>query len=332
MSQKSKKILFSIVGSILAISIIVATVIYVKYINSSRNSIDITLNQFTLTPSKNIKLGDVITASLDINLPWGYYPENVELSTVDGIQIVNEATITECENRWGKALWKVNIEIQPYRTGKIKKQNCSIKFIFGKNSNEVKTAKTTIPPFFVLAVDTAKRKNLDLAGNVVIPPIDRSATWWAISIAVLAFAGVVIFIIIWVIKRKKEMGPPIVLPWTLAASLLNSLRHELQNHKINNRVCLTRLTDIVRNYLEKRYSISVNAQTTNEFLSDLDKTNSPLPVEHRNFLRDFMAASDLVKFANIPADSNLLNNAMSKADELVKSTIPEEDEHKEINI
>ena len=271
MSKKSKKILFSIVGSILALSIIVTTVIYVKYINSSKHGIDITLNKFTITPSKNIKLGDVITASLDINLPWGYYPENVELSTVEGIQIVNEPTISKLKNRWGKSLWKVNIEIQPYRTGKIKEESCSIKFIFGKNSNEVRTSKTTIPPFLVLAVDTAKRKNLDLAGNVVVPPIDRSATWWAITVALLSFAGVIVFIIILVIKRKKEMGPPIILPWTLATSLLNSLRQELQHHKINNRVCLTRLTDIVRNYLEKRYSISVNAQTTNEFLSDLDK-------------------------------------------------------------
>ena len=117
-------------------------------------------------------------------------------------------------------------------------------------------------------------------------------------------------------------------PWVLALSLLHELRSALTNHKVKGQICISRLTDIVRDYLEQRFNIHAPSQTTHEFLKDLDKSDSPLELEHKQFLRDFLTAADMVKFAKLPADQTLLENAMNKAEQLVQSTTPDENGEK----
>lgn len=287
---------------------------------------DIKLAPFTLSPDKDIKLGDVITASLKVTCPWGHIPDQAELSAVPGMQIVSEPVITKEDNGWGKGIWQIKAEIQPYRTGDIKEARCVVTFVSGKKGKNTNTVATTVPGFKVLAVDTGKQRELDLASKVIPSPITRSKTWIMITIALLAFAGILVFSMILLKKRKKYLASIVVPPWVMALSLLSDLRAELQNKLINKQLCITRLTDIVRNYLEKRFAIPMTAKTTHEFLSDLDKGNSPLESEYRNFLRDFLSASDLVKFAKLPADAALVENAMKKAEDLITSTTPSQQE------
>jgi hypothetical protein len=116
----------------------------------------------------------------------------------------------------------------------------------------------------------------------------------------------------------------------VALSLLHELKDALKNNKVKGQICISRLTDIVRDYLEHRFNIHAPSQTTHEFLTDLDKSDSPLELEHKQFLRDFMTAADMVKFAKLPADQALLENAMNKAEQLVQSTTPDDNGDKGI--
>lgn len=326
MSNQIKKVIYIILGVVVFLTLATGVALYLTYNQSVKNESDIELPAFKLNPAKEIKLGDVITASLQVTCPWGHYPESAELSTAEGVQVVSEPAITKEQDKWGKSIWTIKAEIQPYRVGKIKPERCVVTFIYGEEGKKTKTVATTVPGFEVLAVDTGKKRELDLAAEVIPSPISSSKTWVMIAIAVLALAGIIVFAIIWRKKHKKYLESIVIPPWVLAISMLNDLRAELQNKLINKQLCVTRLTDIVRNYLEKRFAISVTAQTTHEFLNDLDKGNSPLDSEYRNFLREFMTASDLVKFAKVPAEASLVENAMKKAEELIKSTTPTEEE------
>ena len=330
MSKQLKKNIFMGLGIFLFLIFSTMVALYLTYLQSERNEADIRLVPFSLSSSENIKLGDVVTASLDVICPWGHYPERAELSTVEGVQVVSEPVITKGNNRWGKSLWNIKVEIQPYRIGKIKEESCVITFLSGKKGKNSSKIATTIPGFEVLAVDTGKNRKLDLASDVTPSPISSSNTWLMIVIAVLALIGIIIFMVIVFKKRKQYLESIVIPPWEVAISMLSELRVELQNKLINKQLCIVRLTDIVRNYLEKRFTIPITAQTTHEFLSDLDKGGSPLESEYRNFLRDFLSASDLVKFANMPADASLIDDAMKKAEELVASTTPTEEELAEL--
>ena len=108
---------------------------------------------------------------------------------------------------------------------------------------------------------------------------------------------------------------------------LHALRGELRDHRIPLETGFVRLTDLVRSYLETRFEIPASTRTTPEFLAELNSRTSPLPEAQRPFLRDFMTAADQVKFAKAPPSGELLDDALSRAEELVESTrIRPEDE------
>jgi hypothetical protein len=259
-----------------------------------------------------------------VKCPWGRYPDKAELKVSDGLQVVDEPNIKKTDTVWGKSVWEITANIQPYRIGAVKKSECTVEILREKDGKTTfKSVKGYIPGFEVLAVDTGSDKNLDIASTVKHVSLAENNPWILALIAVLALAGTIIFLIIWLRKRKEILESIVLPPWTLALSLLEELRKELKEHKVKGQICISRLSDIVRNYLEQRFDIQAPTQTTQEFLFDLDKGSSPLETEHKQFLRDFLTAADMVKFAKLPADEGLLENALAKAEQLVESTTPD---------
>jgi hypothetical protein len=321
----SKKILISGIVVISLLILIIGGALGYTYYQAITGQSKVVLPDFTLEPASQIKLGDLITAKTLVKCPWGHHPEKAELTVPEGLQIVTEPEIREIKTQWGKTVWEIIAEIQPFRTGKIKQSDFSVAIISekdGKTTSETLTGK--IPGFAVLAVDTGKEHKLDVATTVKEVSIAENNPWILLIIALLALAGTIIFLRLWLIKRKKIMESLIIPPWEVALSLLHELKDALKNNKVKGQICISRLTDIVRDYLEHRFNIHAPSQTTHEFLTDLDKSDSPLELEHKQFLRDFMTAADMVKFAKLPADQALLENAINKAEQLVKSTTPDD--------
>ena len=292
---------------------------------------EVTVPQFTMTPDSKIKLGDDITLKTVVKCPWGHHPEKALISVPDGVQVVKEPTIRKTGTKWGKSLWEISAEIQPYRVGEMKEGKYSIDIITqkdGKTTSE--TVKGTLPGFKVFAVDTGQNRKLAIASTVKETSMAERNPWILIVIAILALTGAAIFFMIWQRKKREAAAAFVLPPWESALSLLHELRAELNQHTIPGQVCITRLTDIVRNYLEKRFNINAPSQTTQEFLMDLDKSDSPLEHEHKQFLKDFMTAADMVKFAKLPADKTLLATALDKAEQLVQSTTPKENNNEDL--
>ena len=94
--------------------------------------------------------------------------------------------------------------------------------------------------------------------------------------------------------------------------------------KASPELAVADLTDVVRRYLEARFQLRAERQTTAEFLADLERNDSLLEEKDRKFLRSFLASADMVKFARLPADPGLFDKASVKAEELISGTIPDE--------
>jgi hypothetical protein len=81
----------------------------------------------------------------------------------------------------------------------------------------------------------------------------------------------------------------------------------------------TRLTDIIRVYLEDRYEVRAMEQTTYEILSQFKDENSPIKGKLYSSLQKTLDTSDLVKFAKYTplADENhfVLVNAYALVEE-----------------
>ena len=330
MNRLTGKIVLAAAGVVFLVVLVVGALALRQYRLSTAGGFTSEAPEFVLSPSSNIILGKDVKISAKMPCPWGYAPTKATLSLAKGLQSVSEPTIRKLGTRWGKSVWEISAEIQPYRTGEIKPSKCAVE-ITGPEKNGTTYSKTldaSIPGFKVVAVDTGGKRELDLADKAkAVSTVDRNPLMRLllvialVALLIMAFVGVVISLVVW--KKKRELATPPPTPWEVALSQLDRLASKLKEGTMDGLACVAELTDIIRFYLEERFNVPTTTRTTHEFLLDLECGEGPLDTEHRLFLKDFMSAADLIKFAKLPADEKLLFNALEKARGLVESTIPE---------
>jgi hypothetical protein len=144
---------------------------------------------------------------------------------------------------------------------------------------------------------------------------------WALSgLAVLALIAFVIYIII----RRKQHKPIFFKPKPKEPPHIIALREldKIKSDKLwqNNKVKLyyTRITDVLRVYMEGRYKIQAMEQTSEEILTTL--TSMPVPGELMDKLRELLSVSDLVKFAKYQPMTDDNDKALATAQEFVNHT------------
>ena len=141
---------------------------------------------------------------------------------------------------------------------------------------------------------------------------------WLWIVLVLLAAGILVVIIRYLKKRParapvaEDIKP--ALPPHITA--LNKL-YELRDKKLWQADLIkqyhSELSDIVREYIEKRYGVKTQEKTSAEILSGLKRLN--LRQDEWNYLQQLFGLADLVKFAKerpLPADNELsMDNAVA---------------------
>ena len=280
------------------------------------------VGEVKLKPGNDIRLGQPATAVATFKCPWHRYPVSAEVSSGKGAQLVTAPTIKREKLRFGYSLWTVTAKIQPYRTGEIGKSKLEVVFNQRPDTKNDLRMSLNIPGFKATPLETESLE-LKVAGSLVLEK--ETSTLHIILIIGIITTLIVIGVIIFILIKKRRIEQGLIMhPWAVALLELAELRENLRKHKVAGEICCARLTDVVRGYLEKRFSLRAPTQTTEEFLHDLNRSGSPLQENHRFFLSEFMTAAEMVKFANVPADLETLNEALDKAEQLVDETKPEE--------
>jgi hypothetical protein len=324
MSSSSGKIIISTALTLSAALVIAGASAGIIYWNGIRKNTPVEKYAgVSLKPEKNKYLGGDITASAMFKCPWHRWPVEAEITPGKGTQAVDSPSISLYRIRPGYCIWKVSAVIQPFRTGDIPAGSLTVKFNRDSVASRTPANLTEpVPSFKVSPLPPDKSPELILASRIE----KKNNTGNIILLALLGTGIMVVTAVILVIMMKKQKtGLKIIMtPWEQAFADLTILRNQLKEGKIPSATCFSKLTDIVRGYLEKRFSLHAPRQTTYEFLKDLNNSGGILAENHRKFLKEFMTSADLVKFANLPADTGLLENAMNKARELVTETKPAE--------
>ena len=156
----------------------------------------------------------------------------------------------------------------------------------------------------------------DIKGPIDIATV--SWWWWALTgtgLTAAAIAG-------WLLWRHRRAVAARSLPpheWamqSLAALELDGLVAKGQLHAY-----WVRLSDIVRQYIERRFEIAAPEQTTKEFLASVG--NHPaIGAEHRHLLTDFLRAADMVKFAAHQPAATECARGLAAARGFVEDTTP----------
>ena len=314
---KTLKIFLAIAGA--AIIAIFATSVFEYYqVRNSHQTIAAPV--FSLVPTKDIKLGDTVLASTNLKCPWNRHPVNASATPGKGSQAIDNPVIRISRIGWGYCLWDISVKIQPFVNGKIEDGKISIELNPPRPGDEQKEIAAPIPSFEAAAIDIGKSPELATAGSISKKALSSK---FLIVSALIIFL-IIIFLVIFFRFRKKMESKSIVLPpWDIALIEVKRLRAQLKEHQVTPVICVFRLSDIIRTYLEKRFSLHAPSQTSTEFLEELKREKSPLKPDDKDFLKEFMTASDLVKFAKLPADTAAIENAINKAENLVKTSKPE---------
>lgn len=248
-------------------------------------------------------------------VPWGMLPATLTATPSPGSQLTAEPDFKLLKRAWGSNLWEGVIELQCFRDGEIKAASAQASF-----SNR-QTIELKLPSLQVKGPQL-KGDQLELAGEAEIakPAAGkrRFLLWVFLGLLILA---AVILIVLKFMKRGHTRQIP---PWEKALNAIKSLLEQIRAGSADPEKSIARLTDIVREYMEKRFQLRAEHQTTAEFMADLERGKGGLSGAHRNFLKDFLNAADLVKFARMAADRKLFEDAAEKAGELIRATAPDE--------
>ena len=154
---------------------------------------------------------------------------------------------------------------------------------------------------------------------------------WLLGIILLA---AIIFMIIYAISRRNKNRPlfqrppkPKLPPHLIALQELDKLKNEQlwQQEKVKD--YYTRLTDIVRVYIEDRFVMTAMEQTTPEILTGFKNLKTQIDAKSVIELKEILELADLVKFAKLtplPDENfNMLSNAYLFVKETTKEPVNE---------
>lgn len=263
----------------------------------------------------NMKL--VINAQPDMAVDFPAFPGD----TIGKVSIVKKDKI-DTAKIGNSTIYSQNVTIQAYEGGQYIFTPFKIYYL-NKSTGVVDSTYTNAFELRVSepAVDTTKPIKPIKAPLNVPYQLNEFYSWIAIGLAVLA--AIIIGIILY-LRYKKKPAPVVARPrpkdpahiW--AAKELKKLEDEKLWQKDQVKLYHSRLTDILRSYLEFRYDYYALEATTEEIQLELDRLN--ISLDARSRLMETLRLADFVKFAKMnPApDENM--RSMQNAAAFVEQT------------
>ena len=265
-------------------------------------------------------IGARFNAVLKYRLPWS---DSFKLAAAEpgkNLQLTADPVFRRSRIRWGYSDWTLVVPLQAYRGGQSGGGSVLAEFFAGKSIEtplpELKIADLALP--------------LDDPGTELslAPRIETHGQKFSWLVAIItAVAVILVSLAVWALlaRKKREAAKHIRTAWDHALEAIQALREQVRAGMSSPELAIAGLTDIVRHYMEARFKLRAERQTTAEFLAELERSDRLLEDKDRKFLRSFLASADMVKFARLPADPYLFEQASAKAEELVSGTIPHED-------
>jgi hypothetical protein len=137
----------------------------------------------------------------------------------------------------------------------------------------------------------------EIRGPVALPDSLGGLVWLLIGLAVVALAGLLLYL--W--KRRKK-GRKLPYPHEIALIALARLRPMMNPGQAL--IYAEQLSEILRRYIEARFLILSTRQTTREFFAVLVSNPQAISsmAEHHDHLRECLEQCDMAKFAHCIPD------------------------------
>jgi hypothetical protein len=159
-------------------------------------------------------------------------------------------------------------------------------------------------------------------------PTPYMTTHWPSLIATVVLVGGALgFAIAWLVRRWIESRPQPEVEWVdprpahvIAFEALEQLAAEDLPGQGEVKLYYTRLSEIIREYLERRYHINAPEMTSDEIRAALRAGRLQTSAQGGAAIEAFLTESDLVKFAGFSPESSVVDSVMRAARGIVELT------------
>jgi hypothetical protein len=220
----------------------------------------------------------------------------------------------------GRFLWRKELSLDPLKPGKLSTPAVSLR------SRDSATEAWQSVKWPAVEVEVIGSEDADTSEIRGVPPIEtlpEKPPWWRPFLYVVAaVVGLVLGLLgaSWWLRRARPI--PVVSPDQRALRELELLASSQPPAGAGADWYHTRLSEIVRRYLEDRFSFRASRQTTPEFLQDVQQRPELNEVQ-RQLLRDLLLCCDLAKFTGLSPAAAEQSEATALARQLVLQTIPQ---------
>lgn len=270
----------------------------------------------------SIMIGEQTDFTITVEQPAGMHIEFPEFSdTLTGkIEILSAFppdTLTAGEN---SLVIKRSWQVTSFEEGDYYVDSIPLFFFIDNQENVFYSGRTGLE---VLAPEIDGESGIyDIKAPFEIPLSFLELLPWILAVLAVAASGWYFFRYM---KNKKSgdslfvTTPPAEPAHLIAMRELKQLRSESLWKKGMIKEYYTRLTDIVRRYIEKRFAVLAMERTSNEIINEL-KQSSDIPKEVTGLLVEFFSIADLVKFAKAQPKEDQHDKCLNTAFRFVKAT------------
>lgn len=298
--------------------VFISTLIYV----SAAFCADLPVEASGTVDQPSISIGDKIIYTITVKAAGGIEVEFPQFpQDLSGFAVKDFGT--KKSGLFGKKDFKQWYLLDTYVSGGHIIPETTIKYrkIGATDWQELKIKEVKVEVKSVLEKDPTRADICDIRG----PKFFTSRVWlYVLVFAVILLVGALIFGFIFLKRKIQEYLPPPLPAHVIAYQALEALEKKDYIRLGQIKAYYIGLSDIVRRYLENRFNLRAPEMTTEEFLIKA-RQDSALSLEHKNLLRDFLIACDLVKFAKHQPPEAEAGLSFTSAKKLIDQTKKEEE-------
>ena len=268
-------------------------------------------------------IGDQASFSFKTKVPPGskFYLQNLQRDVGNGVELAGSPLVdtlksdsggTELQTTFTFTSFDSGSHVIPIINGYLENPDGSIDTVtFDAGKLEVTT----------IQIDTTSYKPFDVKDQMVYPYTVKEFLPWAGML--IAFVAIVLLVLRWWKRwrKKRSLFGKVVEPDSPYIAALKELE-KIRNQKLwqNNQMKLyyTRITDVLREYIEARFGLQAMEKTSAEILKEL----LPAGIDKNEYdsLKELLEVADLVKFAKYVPSELENENAIPRAIRFISST------------
>ena len=273
-----------------------------------------------IVENPDVMLDDDVILRVEVECPEGV---NVELPDIKEDQF--DAFVADASKSMEKKLTAQGMMLfsrvyglEPLEKGEAKIDSFVIKVTENGETREIETSPMSldIKPGEDLGEGLAED---ELELMAIRSPWQKGwILWSAGGVAVLAIA---ICLLIWCRRRHEKVVEEVrKSPLETALTALEQLEKDDLVAKGELKEYYSRVSSILREYVEGRYGLQAPERTTEEFMEDLRRDSGTLTKDQKSLLEKFLMHCDLVKFAKFEPSADEVRATFESCKEFVVSS------------